>query len=277
VLTGSSSTAFGTSTCSFSSVGQITLGLVQPCLGCIGGQAFLPCTPAVAAEEAVLRSGLTCCSAGVSCRRASYIENNTCYVYSLPSLNIPSPTLASISLSQLRSVDAGFLVGSYSPLSTGTVSISVPQLTTVGWIRVLGLTDLTTVDFSSFQQSSGDFEFASNAALSALSFPALTNVGGQIGNFAVYKNNVLSSLSAPTLATVNGNFTVNNCPALSSLSIPALMIVAQSVEVSNNNNLGYLLFSVLSSAQQVQLLSNPLLVTVDFPRFATVSFPFPTV
>jgi hypothetical protein len=146
VLTGYYSTSSGTSSCTFTSSGTITLGNAPEII--VFG--YTPCTPAVASEEAVLNAtGLTCCSDGVVCVNSA---DSQCHVTVLPYLSIPSPSLSFIALPELISVTNDVLIGSYME-SFGTQSISFPKLVDVASFSVSSLANLTTVNLSSLKGS----------------------------------------------------------------------------------------------------------------------------
>ena len=66
----------------------------------------------------------------------------------------------------------------------------------------------------------GDFAVYDNAALTSLSVPVLATVGGY---FWVHSNTALTSLSVPVLATVGVNFTVQDNTMLPSCQAQAIV------------------------------------------------------
>ena len=93
----------------------------------------------------------------------------------------------------------------------------------------------TTLTFPHLQHLVTDFALWSLPTLQALSFPALTDLGGSLLLYTQASVNpvdlqpgrlpLLASIAMPVLAHVGGNFGVTDLPALTSVSVPALATI----------------------------------------------------
>lgn len=92
--------------------------------------------------------------------------------------------------------------------------------------------ELTSMEFTDLGEVTNQFSFGNAAALTSLSFPALTVVGGvyttstaAYANFGLTTMHALTSLSMPVLAVVGYNFALTGMNSLTTLSLPALKYV----------------------------------------------------
>lgn len=139
--------------------------------------------------------------------------------------------LASISLPALTSIAGGFSAATCPNL----VTISMPVITSIGAPSAAGFiapgsSKLQTINAPVLQSvgnlTGGDLSFFSCAQLSTLNLGSLQSIGGSLW---LYVCTALSSISFPALTTVGGGagtggggIDVHGCPSLASVSLPNL-------------------------------------------------------
>ena len=147
-------------------------------------------------------------------------------IYGAPTLN----------LSSLVTVNKRFTPGG----SSGTQSLSLPNLTTVGTDLVLYFDNLSSLSMPSLTTVGGQVGIANNPPLTAVSMPALTSVGN---SFSITRLTNLTSVNFPSLVTVSPcatdtvNFYGNNLDTVVFGTDGTIKTVACSQIQFDNNNL----------------------------------------
>lgn len=155
---------------------------------------------------------------------------------------------------------------------------SFPLLTRVGGdLRIFDNDSLTSAGFKRLETVEGslqvggfDFGYAvPNEALTSISFPVLTTVGGD--DLQISGNLALTSIHAPLLTTVGGDFSLTNAESLETLSVESLETVAGEFLINSNERLISISAPALTeSGAGFRILRNDSLTTVAFPNVETV-------
>ena len=161
----------------------------------------------------------------------------------------------------------------------------------------------TTLTFPHLQHLATHFALWSLPTLQALSFPALTDLGGSLLLYTLASDNpvdiqpghlpLLASIAMPVLTHVGGNFGVTDLPALTSVSVPALATIDGALRVGESpaaaqyplpalahvggalrvSDVRYTAFALpnLVTAGLLELSYSTTLTTVSLPKLTTVT------
>jgi len=131
---------------------------------------------------------------------------------------------------------------------------------------------ITSLTYNDLEGTVGNFNPNTMALLTTLSAPVLATIGG---NFNPSSMALLTTLSIPVLATIGGNFSPSSMASLTTLSIPALTFVGGSFSPSSMALLTTLSLPVLTTVGSTFSPSTmALLTTLSAPALTTVGSTF---
>lgn len=159
-------------------------------------------------------------------------------------------------------VSAGAIV---TIANSGTLTISLPDLSSATSMSLSGLPLLTSVSCAALVNVAGSFQFSALGSLTSSSFPLLYSAG----SFSLNSLGIITSLSFPSLYSPN-SFSVSSCALLSSLSIPALYYCAGSFSLATLASLASISAPSLSLATSIVISSCASLTSVDLPAIETL-------
>ena len=161
-----------------------------------------------------------------------------------------NPVLQSVNLSNLQSIDGGFFIDKCPLLST----LSTNSITKIG------------------QTFNGTYGLEiKNSGVQNLNMPLLTQISGTI---YIYNNSALSAISFPQLSDhpLNGSFafSIQLNTTLSNISLPALNIVGD-ISMGNNYNLAAVNLSALTSANSLLISNSNVITSIALPVLNSVN------
>lgn len=207
------------------------------------------------------------------------------------SIYLEAPFGTQLSLPDLKQIVGDFnltvgLGGSDSRTLVGLTTVSLPALTRVSSISVVGQEDLTgfsapalttadhvyfdnnqkldTISLPSLVTASNVTMYA-NSKLTTLTLPSLTK-----GQLDVWGNALLTRLDAPLLATWANTLAISDNSVLETISLPSLES-GDSLYLNNNANTSLALAKLKTLTGQLSLSSNSLLTLVELPALTQVN------
>lgn len=149
-------------------------------------------------------------------------------------------------------------------------TLSWPTLTTIssGNLQVGPSTSIISLLVSELATVAGVINLGGFAALPALSFPALISCGG----FFVQNSPVLTTISAPILATVGADgIEINSDAELTTIDFPSLTASSGLINAEANPDLMSVSFPVLTTCGGLTLSTDTALISASFPILAHIT------
>ena len=145
--------------------------------------------------------------------------------------------------------------------TTGLTTVDLSAITSLINLSISENTNLTSINLSGLTAIYEYCNINDNKALNVLSFPVLNLVPQSNGEFSIYKNPVLTSISFPMLTNILGEFEVDDNLSLTSIGLP-LLSNCKSINLERN---------ALPSSQINTLLNKLLTVTPSSGKYISLN------
>ena len=140
--------------------------------------------------------------------------------------------------------------------TTGLTTVDLSAITSLINLGISDNANLTTLNFSNLTTIYEYCNINDNKVLNVLSFPALT-ITPSNGEFSIYKNPVLTSISLPGLASLR-YINISKNPIMASISFPVLATVSGELSISDNLSLTSIGLPLLTSCNSIYFYGNKL-------------------
>jgi hypothetical protein len=187
------------------------------------------------------------------------------FVSSLTDLNITNcPTLQTVYLNKLKTVDAGISITNCPVLST----VALPTLERVGQSINFSSTGVTQINLPALKKAVASIYINTNPNLVSVSIPLLASPPTRLMSLVFSGNRSLTSISAPALIKI-GSLNINNNKSCASLSFPVLTD-ATDISVAFDSTLASVTFPALSSVTNgITIEKNTMIVSLSLPVLAS--------
>lgn len=144
----------------------------------------------------------------------------------------------------------------YIQNTTGLTTVDLSTITSLIHLSVSYNANLTTVNFGDLTAIFDYCNINDNKVLSTLSFPALSITPSSSGEFSIYQNPALSSISFPLLATIS-EFRINDNPIITSINLP-MLTSGSYLGIENNLSLTFVGIPLLNNCKAINFYRNAL-------------------